>query len=75
MQCTHHLFSLGCLYSDIFDSCYDILRYIAYDSYMTIDEHGFITILKRNFQTVFLGCYKLVSEPWFEGFGRTSECV
>ncbi|XP_052623388.1 uncharacterized protein LOC128128466 isoform X2 [Lactuca sativa] len=21
LQCTHHLFSLGCLYSDIFDSC------------------------------------------------------
>ncbi|XP_052622162.1 uncharacterized protein LOC122195513 [Lactuca sativa] len=35
LQCTHHLFSLGCLYFDIFDSCYDILRYIVYDSYTT----------------------------------------
>ena len=22
-----------------------------------------------------LGCYKLVLEPWFEGFGHTFECV
>ena len=24
LQCTHRLFSLGCLYSDIFDSCFEI---------------------------------------------------
>ena len=41
LQCTHHLFSLGCLYSDILDSCYDILRYNAYDFYMKFIDYGF----------------------------------
>ena len=27
--------------------------------------------LKRNFWSWKLGCYKLVSEPWFEGFEHT----
>ena len=34
-------------------------------------EYGFGNDLKKKFWFGFLGRYKLVLEPWFEGFGHT----